>query len=174
MINPAIHRLIVSALSEILLLSAKTAPPTPAPSSLTASPIVSSFAKFSRRGSAPPSAGLGASLLSSIPAPQYRIIPTASHKKNRHQVMDGNSRMSRAQLIIAPIGTQGTRGVRKGRTRSGSVLRRARMPPATRMKAKRVPILQSSTTSLMLLTAANTATNRPVRIVVDHGVLNRG
>src|SRR5436190_7407126 len=101
-------------------------------------------------------------------------MPAASQRKNRHHVTAASSRMSQAQVRIAPRGTQGTQGVRKTRGRSGSVLRSTMIPAATRMKANKVPMLQRSTTSLMLLTAANPATNKPVRIVVDHGVLNRG
>ena len=44
------------------------------------------------------------------------------------------------------------------------------MPTQTSTKAKRVPMLVSSTTSLMLAIAANTATTTPVSQVVTCGV----
>ena len=43
-------------------------------------------------------------------------------------------------------------------------------PAETSTKAKSVPMLVSSTTSLMLVTLANSATTMPVRIVVTCGV----
>ena len=94
------------------------------------------------------------------------MIPAASQNMNRHQVIEGSSRMSQTQVTIAPSGTHGTSGVRKGRGRSGSIQRRIRTPAATSTKANKVPMLHSSTTSLMLLTPANPATNTPVRMVV--------
>src|SRR6266581_694396 len=102
------------------------------------------------------------------------IIPAASQNMKRHQVIAGSSRMSQTQVKIAPSGTHGTSGVRKGRGRSGSLQRRIKTPAATSTKANNVPILHKSTTSLMLLTPANPATNTPVRIVVTYGVRNRG
>src|SRR5438445_13100618 len=107
-----------------------------------------------------------------MPAPQYRIMPAASQRKKRHQVIAGNGNISHRQVATAPKGTQGTQGVRKGRWRSGSVTRRTTIPMATRIKANSVPMLHSSRTSLILLTAASPATNKPVRMVVDQGVLN--
>jgi hypothetical protein len=67
-------------------------------------------------------------------------------------------------------GMSGTRGTRKRRYRSGSRLRRMRMPMHTRMNAKRVPMLVSCTISSMFAIAEKKPTKTPVRIVVTWGV----
>src|ERR1043165_383807 len=75
---------------------------------------------------------------------------------------------------MAPIGTSGTQGVRKGRGRFGSVRRRIRMPAATRINANKVPMFVNWTSSSRFATEAAKATITPVIIVVTWGVLNLG
>ena len=86
----------------------------------------------------------------------------------------GSSNIRYPQQAMAANGTQGTSGVRKGRGRSGSRRRRTMTPAATSAKAKSVPMLVSSTSSLMLAMEEQTATKTPVRMVVTCGVRKRG
>ncbi len=51
---------------------------------------------------------------------------------------------------------------------------RTRMPPQTKTKANKVPILVNANTTSRLRNRAGIATNRPVRIVENEGVLYLG
>ncbi len=65
--------------------------------------------------------------------------PIASQTKNRIQVSTGNAIISAAHAKMPASGNQGLAGHRKGRGRSGCVLRSASTPPHTSTKAKKVP-----------------------------------
>ena len=72
------------------------------------------------------------------------------------------------------MGTSGTRGVLKGRLRSGEVRRSTHTPPHTMTKASSVPMETSSPSRPMGNTPAMTQATAPVMSVATYGVRNLG
>lgn len=83
----------------------------------------------------------------------------------RSQVSAGRLSISHREASTEMIGTTGTSGVRKERSRSGRVRRRMTTLMATTMKAKSVPMFTSSASSLRLVKPATTAMITPSRMV---------
>ena len=72
------------------------------------------------------------------------------------------------------IGISGTSGTLKGRSASGSVFLRIRIPAQTIRNASNVPMLVISPTTVMGTNAANSAINPQSNIFDLYGVLNFG
>ena len=72
------------------------------------------------------------------------------------------------------IGTNGTHGVLKGRTKSGRLRRKTQVPAETMTNANNVPMLTSSPKTSIGTNAAKKATQTPTKIVDIQGVRKRG
>ena len=73
-------------------------------------------------------------------------------------------------IWTAAIGTSGTRGTVKARSRSGRRRRSTMTPRLTRMNAKSVPTLTSSARMSIEVKVARTATRTPTVAVMTYGV----
>src|SRR2546428_9780900 len=102
------------------------------------------------------------------------LKPITSQMISRYQFSAGSENINSKQVRIPSIGTNGTRGARKGRFALGFVLRITNTAPQTITKANRVPMLVISAKMLSGMNPAIEATNKPVRIVDFHGVRNLG
>src|SRR6185312_2565870 len=98
----------------------------------------------------------------------------SSHTRKTSLVSDPNSQMRPREIRMPIMGTIGTRGVRKGRLRSGSLLRIAQTLAQTMANAVRVPMLVSSAKMLTWKMEATNATAMPTNRVETYGVLNLG
>ena len=78
------------------------------------------------------------------------------------------------EVMIPRIGTNGTSGVRNGRSKSGLRRRMIHTPPQTMTNASRVPMLTISASTLIGRDAASTATKSPTVNVEIQGVRKRG
>src|SRR5690606_203935 len=97
-------------------------------------------------------------------------IPIRSHIPRRSQLSIGKDAMRSKQTITPKIGRNGTKGVLKGRSNSGFVLRRTNTPIQTRVKANNVPILTIWPRSETGTKPANKETNTINIAFVFHGV----
>src|SRR2546422_11706689 len=66
--------------------------------------------------------------------------PITSHTNSRIHVSVGRKAIRARHVAIPRIGTTGTHGVRKGRSRSGRLCRRIHTPPHTSTNASKVPM----------------------------------
>src|SRR5579862_1516956 len=97
-----------------------------------------------------------------------------SQMSKRHQVLAGRLAMAASDVRIPRIGTRGTRGVLKGRGRSGRLRRRIHTPAQTITKARSVPIFTRTARSPIGIIDAKIATQTPTTSDEIHGVRNRG
>ena len=94
-----------------------------------------------------------------------------NHTTNLKWVMVGSSATRNRQNIIARIGTSGTKGVLKGRSKSGLCFLKTIIDADTIMKAAKVPILTSSAIWVMGRKAANIDATPPTNTIPFTGVL---
>ena len=98
--------------------------------------------------------------------------PIASQIINLRCVILGSSAIKKRQKIIDKIGMIGTKGVLKGRFKSGLCLLRTSIDADTMINAANVPIFTSSASSVMGNNAARVAAVIPTNNMPFIGVLN--
>src|SRR5687768_8652479 len=93
---------------------------------------------------------------------------------SRSHVSLGSQYIMRPQMMMAMIGTNGTIGVRNGRTSSGLLTRNTQMPALTITNASNVPIDTSSPSNPMGKNPATSIATMPVMMVARYGVWTFG
>src|SRR5213079_614207 len=91
---------------------------------------------------------------------------------SRHQFSAGSENIKSRQVSMPRIGVKGTKGTRNGRSAAGCVRRMMSTAAQTMTKAKSVPMLTTSSNTVMGKNAASVATKRPVTRVDFQGVRN--